>query len=232
MQNQNVLLTGGTGGLGAGVTPLVLASGAGSITLPYVNRDEVEALKRSLTPAELARMSFVDTDLSDETQVKNLVNSMATVDVLIHLVGGFSMGNTHEYKLDQWQQQINLNLTTTFLVCKHCLRRMKDNNYGRIVTVGSGAAQNPPGKMAAYAAAKAGVVALTQAIAAETKGTPITANVVLPSVIDTPSNRKAMGEEQASNWVKPRSLGQVICFLASPEAQDMRGAAIPVFGNS
>jgi NAD(P)-dependent dehydrogenase (short-subunit alcohol dehydrogenase family) len=75
------------------------------------------------------------------------------------------------------------------------------------------------------------VVALTKAIADETKGTNITANSVLPSVIDTPANRQAMGSEEADQWVKPESLAQVICFLASEAAKDMRGAAIPVYGS-
>jgi NAD(P)-dependent dehydrogenase (short-subunit alcohol dehydrogenase family) len=89
----------------------------------------------------------------------------------------------------------------------------------------------PAGELAAYCASKAGVVALTKAIADETKGTNITANVVLPSVIDTPSNREAMGAENADQWVTPESLAQVICFLASESAKDVRGAAIPVYGS-
>ena len=108
---------------------------------------------------------------------------------------------------------------------------MLQNDYGRIVTVASRGAVQPTGQLAAYCAAKAGVVAFTQAIADETKNTNITANVVLPSIIDTPTNRQAMGEENAENWVKPESLAQVICFLASEAAKDVRGAAIPVYGN-
>jgi NAD(P)-dependent dehydrogenase (short-subunit alcohol dehydrogenase family) len=88
---------------------------------------------------------------------------------------------------------------------------MKLHNYGRIVTIGSrGAVQ--PANLAAYCASKAAVVALTQAIAEETKQTNITANVVLPSIIDTPSNREAMGEANAKDWVSPESLAEVICF--------------------
>jgi NAD(P)-dependent dehydrogenase (short-subunit alcohol dehydrogenase family) len=99
------------------------------------------------------------------------------------------------------------------------------------VTVGSRGAVEPGGQLAAYCASKAGVVALTKAIADETKGTNITANVVLPSVIDTPANRAAMGAENAVQWVKAESLAGVICFLASEAAQDIRGAAVPVYGN-
>jgi NAD(P)-dependent dehydrogenase (short-subunit alcohol dehydrogenase family) len=230
MRNQQVLLTGGTGGLGLGVTPMVLAQGA-AVTIPYINPQEVERLKGRLSPAELSRIRFVTANLSQESSVEELVNGMERVDVLIHLVGGFSMGKTHKYAYEAWQKDLDLNLNTTFLVCKHALRRMLETGYGRIVTVGSRGAVSPTGQLAAYCAAKAGVVALTKAIADETKGTNITANTVLPSIIDTPTNRQAMGNEQAEQWVKPESLAEVICFLASEVAKDIRGAAIPVYGS-
>jgi NAD(P)-dependent dehydrogenase (short-subunit alcohol dehydrogenase family) len=226
------LLTGGTGGLGLGVTPTVLAQGATLVTIPYVKTQEVERLKGVLSSTDLTRIRFVETNLTDEASVEQLVNGMERVDALIHLVGGFSMGKTHEYSYSQWQQDFNLNLDTTFLVCKHSLKRMLEQNYGRIVTVGSRGAVQPGAELAAYSASKAGVVALTQAIADETKGTNITANVVLPSVIDTPTNRAAMGGENANRWVKPESLAEVICFLASEAAKDIRGAAVPVYGSS
>lgn len=231
MQGKQVLLTGATGGLGLGVTPVVLAQGA-IVTIPYRSRQEIERLQGILPPVTLERVRFVATDLSDEPSVEQLINSMPRVDALIHLVGGFSMGKTHEYPFADWQRDLNLNLNTTFLVCKHSLRRMVEQNYGRIVTVGSRGAVEPGGQLAAYCAAKAGVVALTRAIADETKGTAVTANVVLPSVIDTAANRAAMGETNAHLWVKPESLGQVICFLASEAAQDLRGAMVPVYGSA
>jgi NAD(P)-dependent dehydrogenase (short-subunit alcohol dehydrogenase family) len=230
MEGKQVLLTGGTGGLGAGVVSLLLARGA-VLTIPYIKAQEVERLKEGLSSGDLNRMQFVASNLLDEQSVEKLVNGMARVDVLIHLVGGFSMGMTHEYSYVQWKQDFDLNLNSTFLVCKHSLRRMLEQNYGRIVTIGSRGAVQPTGQMAAYGASKAGVVALTQAIADETKGTNITANVVLPSIIDTPANRSAMGTEQADQWVKPESLAEVICFLASAAAQDMRGAIVPVYGS-
>lgn len=230
MKGQQVLLTGGTGGLGLGVTPMVLAQGA-EVTVPYHNPKAVERLQEKLVAAEFNRIRFVSVDLSQESEVEQLVDDMGRVDVLIHLVGGFSMGKTHEYSFEQWKKDFDLNLNTTFLVCKHSLRKMLEHGYGRIVTVGSRGAVQPGGQLAAYCASKSGVVALTQAIADETKGTNITANTVLPSVIDTPANRKAMGSAEADKWVKPESLAQVICFLASVAAIDVRGAAIPVYGN-
>ncbi|NCJ05466.1 3-oxoacyl-ACP reductase FabG [Synechococcales cyanobacterium C] len=231
MTDRQVLLTGATGGLGREVTPQLLAQGD-TLTVPYVDETSVTRLKQHLSPAELVRVRFAATDLSQEVAVERLINGMERVDVLIHLVGGFSMGATHTYDYEAWQRDIALNLHTTFLVCKHSLRRMRETGYGRIVTVGSRGAVQPAGQLAAYCAAKAGVVALTQAIADETKGTDITANVVLPSVIDTPANRAAMGTEASASWVKPDSLAGVICFLASDAARDIRGAAIPVYGNA
>jgi NAD(P)-dependent dehydrogenase (short-subunit alcohol dehydrogenase family) len=230
MKGKQVLLTGGTGGLGLGVTPTVLAQG-GDVTIPYTSLQNVERLKQILPPADFSRIRFVPANLSEEASVKQLIDGMGKVDILIHLVGGFSMGKTHEYSFDAWKKDFDLNLNTAFLVCKHSLAKMLENGYGRIITVGSRGAEQPAGQLAAYCAAKAGVVALTKAIADETKGTDITANCVLPSVIDTPTNRSAMGAENADKWVKPESLAEVICFLASAAAKDIRGAAIPVYGN-
>ncbi|WP_413175766.1 3-oxoacyl-ACP reductase FabG [Anabaena azotica] len=230
MKGKQVLLTGGTGGLGLGVTPAVLAQGA-EVTIPYRSPKDVERLKGILSPADIARIKFIPANLEDEASVDKLISRMIRVDVLIHLVGGFSMGKTHEYSFYDWKRELELNLNTTFLACKYSLKSMLENGYGRIVTVGSRAGVEPAGQLAAYSAAKAGVISLTKAIADETKGTNITANTVLPGIIDTPSNREAMGADNAYKWVKPESIAEVICFLASEAAKDIRGAAVPVYGN-
>jgi len=237
MKGRHVLLTGGTGGLGLGVTPEVLRRGVASLTIPYHNAQDVERLKQQLSAAEADQIRadqirFVSADLTHESTVQSLIAAMEQVDVLIHLVGGFSMGTTHDYSYAQWKKDFDLNLNSTFLVCKYSLASMLKHGYGRIVTIGSRGVEQPGGKLASYCASKAGVVALTRSIADETKGTNITANSVLPSVIDTPSNRDAMGTDQADQWVKPTSLAQTICFLASEAAIDLRGAAVPVYGNA
>jgi NAD(P)-dependent dehydrogenase (short-subunit alcohol dehydrogenase family) len=231
LKDNHVLVTGGTGGLGLGVTPTVLAHKPALVTIPYTSVRNVERLKSVLSVHDLDQIRFVTANLTDESAVKNLVNGMERVDVLIHLVGGFSMGKTHEYPYEKWKADLELNLDLAFLVLKHTLRRMLEHGYGRIVTVGSRGAVQPGGQLAAYCAAKAGLVALTQAIADETKGTNITANIVLPSVIDTPTNRDAMNTENVAQWVKPDSLAQVICFLASEAAVDIRGAVVPAYGS-
>jgi NAD(P)-dependent dehydrogenase (short-subunit alcohol dehydrogenase family) len=184
-----------------------------------------------MTAENIKKIQFIFADLRNEESVKEVFEKQERVDILVHLVGGFSMGDTHMYQLQDWDRQVSLNLTSTFLVCKYALQIMRQNSYGRIVTVASRAALEPAAQMAAYSASKAGVLALTKSIAQETKGSGITANSVLPSIIDTPANRNAMGPENAKNWVKPDSLAEIICFLGSEKAGDMRGAAVPVYGN-
>jgi NAD(P)-dependent dehydrogenase (short-subunit alcohol dehydrogenase family) len=227
MKDRHLLLTGGTGGLGKKVTELALSLGA-NVTIPYHSLNEIEHFRKSISNTNI---NFIFADLREEKSVKEVFEKQKKVDILIHLVGGYSMGDTDTYALEDWNRQITLNLTSTFLVCKYALKYMKINKYGRIVTVSSRAALEPAGKMAAYSASKAGVIALTKSIAEETKGSKITANTVLPSIIDTASNRKAMGEKDAHNWVKPDSLAENICFLASEKAGDLRGVALPVYGN-
>ena len=231
MNDKCILLTGGTGGLGLGVTPAILTY-ATEVTIPYLQENDLKSLQKKLSTKDFEKINFVRANLTEENAVRQLVNDLGRVDVLIHLVGGFSMGATHEFSYDDWQQAFNLNLNTTFLVCKHCLRKMREREYGRIVTIGSRGAVEPAASLAAYSAAKAGVVALTKSIAQETKDLNITANSILPSVIDTQANREAMGEENVDKWVKPEAIAELICFLISEEAKDISGAAIPIYGQA
>ncbi len=230
MDGNQILITGGAGGLGTAVTQTVLERGA-TVVVPYRKDTDRDRLQSTLPAASLERLRLVRADLLDEATVISLIHDIPRLDGLIHLVGGFSMGDTADFAYRDWKQAFDLNVNTTFLVCKHGLKKMQAQNYGRIVTVGSRGAVEPSAQLAAYCAAKAAVVALTKSIAAETQGTNITANVVLPSVIDTPANRDAMGTENVDQWVTPESLAEVICFLASAAARDVRGAAIPVYGN-
>lgn len=229
MQDRHVLITGGSGHLGLAVTKLALERGA-RVVVPIFHDAERERLERHVGNHG-GRLALERANLSDEAEVQRVIDGMPRIDALIHLVGGFTMQPVHEMQLDAWRAHHDLVLTTTFLCCKHAVARMRAADYGRIVTVGSKAVIEPMAGAAAYSAAKSGVVALTNVVAAETKGTGVTANSVLPSIIDTPPNRQAMGEAQAHRWVSPESLAEVICFLASEAARDVRGAAVPVFGS-
>ena len=216
--------------MGNSVTKLAFSQGA-HITIPYHSLNEIQRFRETEKDDKIEHINFVFADLREEKSVQEIFLKQDKIDILIHLVGGFSMVDTSNYKLEDWKHQIDLNMTTTFLVCKYALQKMAENNYGRIVTVSSRAAIEPGAGIAAYSAAKAGVLAFTKSLAEETKGTNITANSVLPSIIDTPANREAMGNKNAHKWVTPESLAEIICFLASEAAGDLRGAAIPVYGN-
>jgi NAD(P)-dependent dehydrogenase (short-subunit alcohol dehydrogenase family) len=228
MKDRHVLITGGSGGLGTAVAALFVARGA-QVTAPVVDTRQAELLRAALGPAA-ARVAMPCGDLRSEDDVQRIVDGMERVEAVVHLVGGFAMGDTDAQSLEGFRAQLELNVVTTFLVVKHGLRRMKQGGYGRIVAVGSRAAVEPAPGLAAYAAAKAGVVALVRAVAEETRTLDITANCVLPSIIDTPANRAAMGDAQADAWVKPERLAESIAFLASAAAGDLRGTALRVYG--
>jgi NAD(P)-dependent dehydrogenase (short-subunit alcohol dehydrogenase family) len=234
MRDKFILITGATGGLGVEVVKQVLTYYPRLVTIPYHDLQSLSYLEQKLSPQAFEFLNLVTCDVSQEKQVQFLINQMPQVDVLIHLVGGFDMGDTDQYSFDAWQRMFDLNLNTTFLMAKYCLQRMKETGYGRIVAVASRGAVQPAGQLAAYGASKAGVCNLMAAIAEETKLKyfDITANTVLPSIIDTPKNREVMGSENVWSWVSPESLAKVICFLASEDARDIRGANIPVYGKA
>jgi NAD(P)-dependent dehydrogenase (short-subunit alcohol dehydrogenase family) len=219
--DREVLVTGGGGGLGLLVTREIVARGA-RVTATTFAPGEGNALGDD-------RIALVQADLRREDDVARVVSGMKRIDALVHMVGGFAMGDTREFSLETYREQIDLNLTATFLTVRAVLGPMRSAGYGRIVTVASRAALEPAPGQAVYAAAKAGVLAFTRAVAEECRGTGVTANAVLPSIIDTPANRAAMGEANADKWVKPERLAKVIAFLCSDEAGDLRGTALQAY---
>jgi NAD(P)-dependent dehydrogenase (short-subunit alcohol dehydrogenase family) len=221
MRDREVLVTGGGGGLGLVVTREIVARGA-RVTATTFAAGEADELGEE-------RITLVAADLRREDDVARVVSGMERIDALVHLVGGFAMGDAAEFSLEDYRAQVDLNLTTTFLTVRAVLPSMRAAGYGRIVTVASRAALEPAASMAVYSATKAAVLAFTRAVAEECRGTGITANAVLPSVIDTPANRTAMGEAQADRWVRPERLAKTIAFLCSEEAGDLRGTAVQVY---
>lgn len=229
MKGKYILITGGTGDLGRSVTARIARTGA-DIYLPYRKEGDLKRLRAEMGEDLFDHVAAVKADLLSEEVVANLVQTMPAVHILIHLMGGFAMADTADTTRSGWQAQIDLNLTSAFLLIKHCLGPMQKQKFGRIVTIGSRAAVDAPGGMAAYVASKAGLVALTRSVSSEFRGQNITANVLLPSVIDTEANRSSMGGKNADHWVKTESLADVIAFLISKAADDIRGAVIPVYG--
>lgn len=229
MRGKSVLIAGGTGALGLAVTRAAVARGA-TVTVTYVVDAELEPAQAAVGAD--APVRFVKVDVRSEAAVQALIEGLPRLDVLIQLIGGFAMSPTAQTPLADFQSQLELNLVTTFLLCKHALAKMVAGGYGRIVTIGTRTAVAPTAQTAGYAASKAGVIALTAAIADETRGTDVTANSVLPSIIDTPANRRSMPGADPTHWVQPAALAGVIAFLGSEAARELRGAAVPVYGSA
>ncbi len=218
-----VLITGASGGLGAAVTQAFLEAGA-----------VVAAVSRSAS-AGAAGPFEVAADLTRPDEAARAVQAVRArfgrLDVLLHLAGGFEGGAPVAQTADSvWNRMFNLNLNAAFYCARAVLPAMIEAGYGRIVAIGSKTALEPAATLAAYGASKAALVALVRTIALEVKRSGVTANVVLPSVIDTPANRAADPAADFSRWVKPESIARLLLWLASEEAADVNGAVIPIYG--
>ncbi len=234
--NRVALITGGTGALGSAVSQMFLNKGARVMTTYHSEAGFREL--QNMRGVEKARLAGVQADVTKSAEVRNLVDQtlaqFGRIDILVNLVGGFAGGvNVAGLPEADWDRMLNLNLKSTFLTCQAVLAHMLKNNYGRIVNTSSRGAIEVGAGVSAYAVSKAGVLTLTKAIAQEVKGKNITANVVLPGMIDTPANRQAIPPAEHSKFVQPESIAQVILFLASEvEGRDINAAAVPVYGAS
>ena len=233
---QVAVVIGGTGGLGAAVVAAFLAAGA-AVFVPHRQAGDLDALRAALGLAPDAALSGDVLDLTDEDAVARVYTGAAErlggIDVLINVAGGYGGGQpVHETPWALWQQQLDMNLKTTVLSCKAAVPHMLARGGGAIINVGTRTATQPGKNLAAYAAAKRALVQLTEALAAELREQNITANVVLPSVIDTPANRKRDSSAGGGRWVQPEAIAEVIMFLASPAANIISGASIPVYGRA
>ena len=229
------LITGGTGALGRAVTAAFVEAGA-AVAVTYVVDPEVPECKVCLGPWADAPL-FLKADVTVEAEVKKLVQTvverLGRVDILLNLVGGY-VGDLPVKELPEatWDHMVNINLKSAFLCCKHAVPVMQRGGGGRIVTVSSRAALKVFPGISAYATAKAGLLAFTETLASEVLKDNITVNAILPSVIDTPANRKAMPGADASVWVKPEEIARVLLFLCSEASREISGAAVPIYGRA
>jgi NAD(P)-dependent dehydrogenase (short-subunit alcohol dehydrogenase family) len=220
IKDKVVLIAGGSGALGQTVVPSFAGAGARVIT----------ADRNPAPPA--AGQSAMKADVTDETDVRRLVNevilSHGRIDVLINLVGGFAMGRVEDTDAALWQRMLAVNVTPAFVLSKDVIPHMAQQGKGRILHVAAWAAIEPFAGAAAYIVAKSSLLALIRVLALELKGSGITVNGVLPATIDTPANRASMPEVDPSTWTKPQSIAETLLFLASEEAGQINGAAVPV----
>lgn len=228
-----VLITGGTGGLGSAVTAAFLKAGS-HVIVTYTKKEKYDLLNKDL--GKLAKnIKGYEVNVIDEESVKAMADELDKeidrIDILINLVGGFIGGKSvKDTTVEQWDRMMDLNLKSAFLCSKYVWPLLEKNNLGRIVNIGSKAGLQGAKNRSAYGASKAAVINLTKALAEEGKPFNITANLIVPSIIDTPDNRKGMPDANFEDWVKPETIAEVILFLSSDAGKDINGAVIPVLG--
>jgi NAD(P)-dependent dehydrogenase (short-subunit alcohol dehydrogenase family) len=218
-----VLITGASGGLGAAVTSAFLEAGS---TVAAVSHGGAAA------PGGVFELAADLTQAEDAARAVEAVRTrFGRLDGLLHLVGGFEGGTPVAQTTDAvWRRMFDLNVHAAFHTVRAVLPGMIEAGRGRIVAIGSKTAVEPVATLGAYGASKAALVALVRTVALETRRSGVTANLVLPSVIDTPANRAAEPGADYSRWVPPESIARLLLWLASDAGADVNGAAIPIYG--
>jgi len=227
------LVAGGTGGLGRAVSLEFLTEGAVVVTT-YRTQAEFDELLQA-AGANAARLEGHRVDVTDEAATRRLTEEIVGrhghLDALVNTVGGYAGGvKLHELDTKVLDQMLALNLRSGYALARAVLPAMLSKGRGSIVNIAAKAALEHPPRAAAYAASKAAALALMSSLAAETLGTGVRVNSVLPSVIDTAANRKSMPKADFAKWPKPEEIARVVLFLCSNDAEVIHGAAIPVYG--
>jgi NAD(P)-dependent dehydrogenase (short-subunit alcohol dehydrogenase family) len=223
MAARKVIVTGGFGALGRVVAAAFADRG-----------DQVARIDVSASPVEplAGVLDLGGVDLTDAAAVTKAVTrvkeAFGGLDTLVNIAGGFVWETLHDGSVDTWGLMHVRNLVTNATMTKAALPALKASADARIINIGAFAAQQAGAGMGAYAASKAGVHRLTESLAAELAGDDVTVNAVLPSIIDTPTNRADMPKADFSQWVQPQAIADVILFLASPASRSITGALIPV----
>jgi NAD(P)-dependent dehydrogenase (short-subunit alcohol dehydrogenase family) len=226
MENRVVLITGAKGGLGTYVTTAFLQAG-----------DQVVGTGRQIRGNDFLHPHFeaIPADLTRAHDVARLaadaLEKFRRIDAVVHVAGGFAGGSPiHETDDFTWDRMLDLNLRAAINILRFTIPPMREQGRGRIIAIGSRAGVEPAANISAYSASKAALVSLIQTAALENRKSGITANIILPGTIDTAANRRSDPKADRSKWVSPQRLAALAVFLASDDAADITGAAIPVYG--
>lgn len=220
---RSVIVTGGFGVLGQAVAQAFASAGDKVARIDFA--------PSAVSPLDGA-LDIGGVDLTDAETTQAALDTVAArhggIDVLVNVAGGFAWETVEGGSLATWAKMHAMNLTTAATITQLALPSLKASTAGRIVNIGAGSALKAGAGMGAYAASKSGVHRLTEALADELAGTSVTVNAILPSMIDTPTNRADMPDADFTQWVKPAAIADVILFLASDGARSVTGALIPV----
>jgi NAD(P)-dependent dehydrogenase (short-subunit alcohol dehydrogenase family) len=230
-----VLVAGGTGGLGRAVSLAFLEEGA-KVVVTYRGQEEWDDLKR-VVGANASSLAGRRIDVTDEAGVDQFVQSLVAeyghLDVVVNTVGAYAGGmKLWETDPKVFDRMLSLNLRSGYTILRAIVPAMLKQKHGAIINVAAKAAFDHAGGAAAYAASKAAAVAMIDSLAADLKGTGVRVNSILPSIIDTEANRKAIPTADSAQWPKPEDIARVILFLCSDDARLIHGAAVPVYGDS
>jgi NAD(P)-dependent dehydrogenase (short-subunit alcohol dehydrogenase family) len=224
-----VLIAGGTGALGTAVVRELLDAGY-ECTVTWVVEQELERARAELGE----RVSFVQADLVDPAGgAEAAVAAVDDLEAVVDLVGGFSSGSlVHESSWDDFERMLQLNLAPAFNLARFAMPRLAARGGGAFIATSARPALRPFPRAAGYITAKAAVIAFVQALDAEYRQQGVRANAILPSVIDTPANRRDMPDADHSKWVQPAEIARVVRALVSDDFAVTSGGAIPVYGRA
>jgi NAD(P)-dependent dehydrogenase (short-subunit alcohol dehydrogenase family) len=227
MAERVVLITGANGGLGKAVTEAFLRL-----------RDKVIGASLHIESNTFPDPNFraLPVDFTDRRRVHDAIEQLLAefgrLDVLIHLLGGFVGGQAIAATDDAtWKQMQDLNLTSTFYVLRETIPHLRKSKQGRIVAIGSLAAEQPRAKLGAYVTFKSALSTLVRTVALENADAGVTANVILPGTLDTPANRESMPKADFSTWLNPKRVADLVVWLTDDHARQITGTAIPIEGN-
>lgn len=234
LNDKVVLVAGGTGGLGRAVSLLFLEQGA-RVAVTWRRQEEFTALA-SAAGRDSDRLVGYPADVTDPTEAQRVVDQILAewhqLDALVNTVGGYAGGvRLWEMTPDILDRMLSLNIRSGYALARAAVPAMLQRRSGSIVNVAAKAAWDHAAGASGYAASKAAAVALMDSLAADLHGTGVRVNSILPSIIDTEANRKAMPDADFGKWPKAEAIARVVLFLCSDEASVIHGASIPVFGN-
>ncbi len=228
---KTIVVAGGTGALGSAISQAFVREGA-TVVATFRAAAEYQSLSEALG-ANKTKLEGEQVDVTNESEVRRLIDSVlerhSRIDGLVNAVGGYAGGmKLWELDMSVLERMLALNLRPLYVLARIIVPVFVRQGYGSIVNVVARAAIDHPAGASAYAASKAGCLAMADSLAAELIGTGVRVNSILPRIIDTPANRRAMPTADFAKWPKPEAIAELILFLCSDTTKVMHGTAIPV----